>query len=138
MAWRSAKKFDRGVLCEEGAVKKKVVFSSTTIASGKWVFSVAIDGGAHCHGKCKHWISSFAAPSLVCLFVAWLPSLQSCFGTVLWTVFDTIVDAVFDAGMIVLPSAFRINSLVPLLRPDFCALPSHARRGLCGTSYWLG
>jgi hypothetical protein len=24
--------------------------------------------------------------------------------------------------MIVLPSTFRINSLVPLLRPDFCAL----------------
>jgi hypothetical protein len=50
-------------------------------------------------------------------------------------VFKSVVDAVLNAGMIVLPSAFRINSLVPLLRPDFCVLPSHARRGLYGTSY---
>ena len=50
--------------------------------------------------------------------MAWLPSLRSCFGTVLWTVFDTIVDAVFNAGMIVLPPAFRSNSLRMLLRPD--------------------
>ena len=51
--------------------------------------------------------------------------------------FKSVVDAVFDAGMIVLPSAFRINSLVPLRRPDFCSLPSHARRGLYGTSYCI-
>ena len=50
--------------------------------------------------------------------MAWLPSLRSYFGTVLWTVFDTIVDAVFNAGMIVLPPAFRSNSLRMLLRPD--------------------
>jgi hypothetical protein len=54
---------------------------------------------------------------LACLFVAWLPSLRSYFGMVLWTVFDTIVDAVFNAGMIVLPPAFRSNSLRMLLRP---------------------
>jgi hypothetical protein len=52
-------------------------------------------------------------------------------------VFKSVVDAVVDTGMIVLPSTFRINSLVPLLRPDFCALPSHARQGLCDSSYWL-
>jgi hypothetical protein len=28
-------KFERGVLCEKGAVKKKLVFSSTNIAGGK-------------------------------------------------------------------------------------------------------
>ena len=50
--------------------------------------------------------------------MAWLPSLQSCSGTVLWTVCDTIVDAVFNAVMIVLPPAFRSNSLRMLLRPD--------------------
>ena len=95
------------------------------------------DGGAHCHGKCKRWISSFAAPSLVCLFVAWLPSFRSCFGTVLWTVFDTIVDAVFDAGMIVLTSAFRSNALVPLLRPNFCSLQVICSAGSLWQSYWL-
>jgi hypothetical protein len=40
MAWRSSMKFERGVLCEKGAVKKKLVFSSTTIADGKRAFSV--------------------------------------------------------------------------------------------------
>jgi hypothetical protein len=117
------------------AGKEKRGYPPPQSVGEKWVFSVAIDDGAHCHGECKRWISSFAAPSLACLFVVWLPSLRSCFGAVLWTVFDTIFDAVFDAGMIVLPTAFRINSLVPLLRPDFCSLPSHARRGLYGTSY---
>jgi hypothetical protein len=38
MAWRSAMTFERGVLCEKGAVKKKPVFSSTTIAGGKRAF----------------------------------------------------------------------------------------------------
>ena len=33
-------KFERGVLCEKGAVKKKPVFSSTTIAGGKRAFNV--------------------------------------------------------------------------------------------------
>jgi len=33
-------KCERGVLCEKGAVKKKPVFSSTTIAGGKRAFSV--------------------------------------------------------------------------------------------------
>src|SRR5215204_4690017 len=106
------------------AGQEKRGFPSPIVVGTKGVFSVAIDDGAHCHGACKRWISSFAAPSLACLFVAWLPSLRSCFGAVLWTVFDTIFDAVFDAGMIVLPTAFRINALVPLLRPDFCSLPS--------------
>jgi hypothetical protein len=32
-------KFDCGVLGEKGAVKKKVVFSSTTIAGRKWAFN---------------------------------------------------------------------------------------------------
>jgi len=32
MAWRSSMKCERGVVCEKGAVKKKHVFSSTTIA----------------------------------------------------------------------------------------------------------
>jgi hypothetical protein len=31
--------FERGVLCEKGAVKKKPVFSSTTIAGGKRAFN---------------------------------------------------------------------------------------------------
>jgi hypothetical protein len=39
MAWRSSMKFERGVVCEKGAVKKKPVFSSTTIADGKRVFN---------------------------------------------------------------------------------------------------
>jgi hypothetical protein len=33
-------KFERGVLCEKGAVKKKPVFSSTTIAGGKRAFNL--------------------------------------------------------------------------------------------------
>jgi hypothetical protein len=33
-------KFERGVLCEKGAVKKKLVFSSTNIAGGKRAFSI--------------------------------------------------------------------------------------------------
>jgi hypothetical protein len=32
-------KCERGVVCEKGAVKKKPVFSSTTIADGKRAFS---------------------------------------------------------------------------------------------------
>jgi hypothetical protein len=40
MVWRSSMKFERGVLCEKGAVKKKPVFSSTTIAGGKRAFSI--------------------------------------------------------------------------------------------------
>jgi len=52
-------------------------------------------------------------------------------------VFKSVVDAVVDAGMIVLPTAFRITTLGPLLGPDFCSLPSHARRGLYGTSYCI-
>jgi hypothetical protein len=103
---------------EKGAVTKKDGFLYTKYIKGKWAFSVAIDGGAHCHGECQRWISSFAAPSLACLFVAGLHSLRTCFGTVLWTVCDTIVDVVFNAGMIVLPPAFRSNSLHMLLRPD--------------------
>ena len=39
MTWRSSMKFDRGVLGEKGVVKKKVVFSSTTIAGRKWAFN---------------------------------------------------------------------------------------------------
>jgi hypothetical protein len=35
MAWRSSMKLERGVWCEKGAVTKKVVFSSTNIASRK-------------------------------------------------------------------------------------------------------
>jgi hypothetical protein len=33
-------KCERGVLCEKGAVKKKLVFSSTTIADGKRAFNL--------------------------------------------------------------------------------------------------
>jgi hypothetical protein len=33
-------KFERGVVCEKGAVKKKPVFSSTTIAGRKRAFSL--------------------------------------------------------------------------------------------------
>jgi hypothetical protein len=33
-------KCERGVLCEKGAVKKKPVFSPTTIASGKRAFNI--------------------------------------------------------------------------------------------------
>jgi hypothetical protein len=33
MAWRSSMEFERGVLCEKGAVKKKSVFSSNTCAN---------------------------------------------------------------------------------------------------------
>ena len=84
----------------EGCCQKKPVFSSTTIAGRKRAFSVAIDGGAHCHGECKRWISSFAAPSLACLFVAWLPLLWSHFGIV----FSGILLA-FQSVMIVLATA---------------------------------
>jgi hypothetical protein len=34
MAWRSSMKFERGVLCEQGAAKKKLVFSLTTHVQG--------------------------------------------------------------------------------------------------------
>jgi hypothetical protein len=40
MAWRSARKFERGVLCEKGAVAKKAVFSLTNIVNGKRAFSI--------------------------------------------------------------------------------------------------
>jgi hypothetical protein len=38
-------KFERSVLCEKGAVKKKYVFSSTVIADGKRAFFT--DNGRH-------------------------------------------------------------------------------------------
>jgi hypothetical protein len=40
MAWRSSMKLERGVWCEKGAVTKKVVFSSTNIASRKRAFNI--------------------------------------------------------------------------------------------------
>jgi hypothetical protein len=48
MAWRSSMKFERGVWYEKGAVTKKVVFSSTNIASRKRAFS--LDNNRY-HGK---------------------------------------------------------------------------------------
>jgi hypothetical protein len=49
MAWRSSMKFECGVWCEKGAVTKKVVFSSTNIASRKRAFN--IDNGGVSGGK---------------------------------------------------------------------------------------
>jgi len=40
IAWHSSMEFEREVLCEKSAVKKKLVFSSTTIAGRKRPFSL--------------------------------------------------------------------------------------------------
>ena len=44
MAWRSSTKFERGVVCEKGAVAKKAVFSLTNIADRKWAFNLTTGG----------------------------------------------------------------------------------------------
>jgi hypothetical protein len=48
LAWRSSMKCERGVLCEKNTVKKKLVFSSTIIAGGKWVFNI---DNSRCAGR---------------------------------------------------------------------------------------
>ena len=40
MAWRSSRKFERGVVCEKGAVAKKAVFSLTNIGNRKRAFNL--------------------------------------------------------------------------------------------------
>ena len=100
------------------AGREKHGFPSPIVVGTKGAFTIAIDGGAHCHGECKRWISSFAAPSLACLFVAWLPSLRSCFGTVLWTVFGKFHSPrKVDNSFLGRASAYRHSPLCRSLTP---------------------
>jgi hypothetical protein len=109
MAWRSSMKLERGVWCEKGAVTKKVVFSSTNIASRKRAFNIDKSKPDDCPRFGRG---------------------RSCFGTIF-----SGISAAFQSALIVVATALCSNALLLIHCPDMMllidALSAGYQRRIC-------